>query len=149
MLTSCTNYYWAVSSHSELTMHGSLIWLRNFREPEGQLARWLEKLGEYNFTIIHRRHCNADALSRLPCKQCGQASHTVTDERDGKTTVSIRLELYRFRLTRMMIFVSYSLLIQYCSLYTPPYRRVSLLLLTWLAFNAAVQFFVYAEGSAL
>ena len=51
------------------TDHGSLIWLRNFREPEGQLARWLEKLEEYNFTIIHRRgtsHCNADALSRLP-----------------------------------------------------------------------------------
>ena len=33
--------------------HGSLTWLRNFKEPEGQLARWLEKLEEYNFTIIH------------------------------------------------------------------------------------------------
>ena len=54
------------------TDHGSLIWLRNFHEPEGQLARWLETLQEYDFEIIHRKgrlHCNADALSRIPCDQ--------------------------------------------------------------------------------
>ena len=33
--------------------HGSLTWLRNFKEPEGQLAHWLEKLDKYDFTIIH------------------------------------------------------------------------------------------------
>ena len=56
------------------TYHGSLVWLRNFKEPEGQLARWLERLEEYNFTVVHRKgsqHNNADALSRLPCRQCG------------------------------------------------------------------------------
>ena len=40
----------------------------------GQIARWLEVLAEYDFTILHRpglKHSNADALSRLPCKQCG------------------------------------------------------------------------------
>jgi len=55
------------------TDHGSLVWLQNFREPEGQLARWLEKLQEYEFTIVHRsgsHHGNADALSRRPCSQC-------------------------------------------------------------------------------
>ena len=60
------------------TDHGSLIWLRNFREPEGQLARWLERLQELDFDIVHRRgkkHTNADALSRLPCRQCGRESH--------------------------------------------------------------------------
>eukprot|EP00731_Ephydatia_muelleri_P029484 Em0021g7a len=61
------------------TDHGSLVWLRNFKEPEGQLARWLERLEEYNFTVVHRKgsqHNNADALSRLPCRQCGRDSHT-------------------------------------------------------------------------
>jgi len=54
------------------TDHGSLTWLQSFKEP-GQLARWLEKLQEYQFTIVHRqgkKHANADALSRLPCTQC-------------------------------------------------------------------------------
>ena len=60
------------------TDHGSLTWLRNFKEPEGQLARWLERLQEFDFGIEHRRgrkHTNADALSRLPCRQCGRESH--------------------------------------------------------------------------
>ena len=61
------------------TDHGSLTWLSRFKEPEGQLARWLEKLQEYDFEIIHRpgkRHQNADALSRIPCTQCGRESHS-------------------------------------------------------------------------
>ena len=60
------------------TDHGSLTWLRNFKEPEGQMARWLEQLQEFNFNIVHRqgkRHANADALSRRPCHQCGRPSH--------------------------------------------------------------------------
>ena len=64
------------------TDHGSLTWLSNFKHPEGQMARWLEKLQEYNFEIIHRRgrqHQNADSLSRLPCKQCGRDNH-LSDE---------------------------------------------------------------------
>ena len=35
------------------TDHGSLVWVRNFKEPEGQLARWLERLEEYDFSVIH------------------------------------------------------------------------------------------------
>ena len=56
------------------TDHGSLRWLFNFKSPEGQVARWLEVLGTFDFNIEHRpgpKHGNADALSRLPCKQCG------------------------------------------------------------------------------
>ena len=31
--------------------HASLQWLLQFKEPEGQIARWLEKLQQYNFTV--------------------------------------------------------------------------------------------------
>jgi len=54
------------------TDHSSLIWLRNFKEPESQLARWLEQLEEFDFQIVHRKgnlHSNADALSRFPSHQ--------------------------------------------------------------------------------
>ena len=63
------------------TDHGSLTWLANFKEPEGQLARWLERLQEFHFCIVHRpgkRHGNADSLSRRPCSQCGRDSHEET-----------------------------------------------------------------------
>ena len=56
------------------TDHNSLKWLQNFRDLEGQLAQWLEVLAECQFTVEHRpgsKHVNADALSRIPCKQCG------------------------------------------------------------------------------
>ncbi|XP_067667689.1 uncharacterized protein [Haliotis asinina] len=56
------------------TDHVSLRWLLNFKDPEGQLARWLGVLSEYDFRIEHRpgkKHGNADGMSRKPCKQCG------------------------------------------------------------------------------
>ena len=51
------------------TDHSALQWLRNFKEPVGQMARWYERLAEYDFEIVHRagkNHANADGLSRLP-----------------------------------------------------------------------------------
>ena len=56
------------------TDHGALRYLVNFKDPQGQLARWLEVLDTYDFDVQHRAgksHGNADALSRGPCKQCG------------------------------------------------------------------------------
>ena len=66
------------------TDHSSLQWLLNFREPEGQVARWIESLSEYTYEIIHRpgvRHGNADGLSRRPCKKncCSEARSTIAD----------------------------------------------------------------------
>ena len=52
------------------TDHAALKWLLSFREPEGQIARWIQQLQEYNFEVEHRpgkQHGNADALSRRPC----------------------------------------------------------------------------------
>lgn len=55
------------------TDHASLIWLKNFKNPEGILARWLSVLETYDFSIQHRPgrfHCNADGLSRRPSSYC-------------------------------------------------------------------------------
>ena len=55
------------------TDHGALRWLLNFKNPDGQLARWLETLAAYDFAIEHRpgrKHVNADILSRRPCGEC-------------------------------------------------------------------------------
>lgn len=57
------------------TDHASLVWLVNFKNPEGMLARWITKLGQYNFTIQHRvgsKHCNADSLSRKIFRKCSR-----------------------------------------------------------------------------
>ncbi|KAA3674536.1 uncharacterized protein DEA37_0005532 [Paragonimus westermani] len=48
--------------------HRSLQWLRNFRDSEGQVACWQERLQEYDFVIEYRRGSrlgNADVLSRV------------------------------------------------------------------------------------
>ena len=55
------------------TDHGSLRWLMNFKNPDGQIWRWLQVLNEYDFEIHHRpgsQHKNADGLSRRPCNEC-------------------------------------------------------------------------------
>ncbi|GBO02543.1 Retrovirus-related Pol polyprotein from transposon 297 [Araneus ventricosus] len=47
-------------------------WPRPETEPEGQIARWIQRLQEYDFEIQHRKgtsHGNADALSRRPCTE--------------------------------------------------------------------------------
>nr|XP_032813814.1 LOW QUALITY PROTEIN: uncharacterized protein LOC116944364 [Petromyzon marinus] len=51
------------------TDHYALQFLLTFKEPRGQMARWLAQLQEYNLQIEYRAgrtHANADALSRRP-----------------------------------------------------------------------------------
>nr|VZI26222.1 unnamed protein product [Spirometra erinaceieuropaei] len=51
------------------TDHQALKWLRNFKDAEGQVARWRELLEEFDFEVQYRpgeRHNNADTLSRPP-----------------------------------------------------------------------------------
>ena len=54
------------------TDHAALTYLRRTPEPVGQSARYLDKLAEYDFELVHRpgaQHQNADALSRRPCER--------------------------------------------------------------------------------
>ena len=56
------------------TDHSALQWLLRFRNPDGQIAGWLEKLQQYDLTTQHRpgkSHQNADTLSRRPCLPTG------------------------------------------------------------------------------
>ena len=51
------------------TDHNSLTWLMSFKNIEGQLARWMEELAQFDMVVVHRAgklHVNADALSRIP-----------------------------------------------------------------------------------
>ena len=55
------------------TDHASLIWLKNFRNAEGMMARWLATLDTFDFELTHRKgikHTNADALSRKVTRKC-------------------------------------------------------------------------------
>lgn len=85
-----------------ITDHGSLVWLHKFREPDGQVARWLQKLGPYVFQIVHRpgkRHGKADALSRIDnemCKQCKRDTHVNWSEEKFTHIVELR-KLYENR----------------------------------------------------
>ena len=68
------------------TDHASLTWLLSFKEPEGQVARWIEALQDYDFEVQHRAgrlQSNADALSRRPCEDCRHCERQ--EERDGAT----------------------------------------------------------------
>lgn len=65
------------------TDHGALRWLMNFKDPQGQVARWLEVMGTFDFEVQHRaglKHNNADALSRGPCRQCGLEDSVEADD---------------------------------------------------------------------
>ena len=60
------------------TDHAALRWLKTLKDPEGQLARWLGRLEQYDYSVEHRAgrsHTNADSLSRRPCEPgCGHCS---------------------------------------------------------------------------
>ena len=69
------------------TDHGALRRLLSFKNPEGQMARWLEVLGTYDLEIQHRageRHGNADALS---CRPCGTCPYCMRQEKKEETCV--------------------------------------------------------------
>ena len=73
--------------------HGSLRWLMNFKDPQGQLSRWLQVISEYDLTIVHRpgrSQRNADSLSRRPCPQCGRKEEETTNTtRTGDRSVGV------------------------------------------------------------
>lgn len=63
----------------------------SFKEPEGQIARWLEELAPFVFKVEYRpgaHHANADAMSRRPCASTGCQYCEKRDARESE----LRLE---------------------------------------------------------
>jgi hypothetical protein len=64
----------------------------SFKNLEGNTARWIQRLQEYNFTSEHRqgrKHNNADALSRRPCQEECTHCHIVEARADIKQVRAI------------------------------------------------------------
>lgn len=109
------------------TDHGSLTWLFQFKCPDGQLARLLEELSQYDFSIEHRagrQHSNAEAmswrtgdhsnecdcyqvrknLSDLPCQGCKHCQRLheqwarFEDDVDDVVQLAVRCEVSKFSL---------------------------------------------------
>ena len=67
--------------------HGSLHWLMNFKNPEGQMWRWLQVMNTFDFEIHHRpgsQHKNADGLSHRPCQGCSHCEKQESKEESLK-----------------------------------------------------------------
>jgi hypothetical protein len=76
------------------TDNAAVSWMRNLKNPTGQVARWLQEIETYHLVVTHRagsKHQNADALSRSPCKACtkqeenDQAEESDDDSADQPT----------------------------------------------------------------
>jgi len=75
------------------TNHSSLRWLMSFKEPQGQVARWLERLQEYDYEVQHRpgkQHNNADGLSRRPRRNHGECPSCLPPAKSEVATVTSR-----------------------------------------------------------
>lgn len=79
------------------TDHQSLKWLL-FKNLEGQLARWIEKIQQYNFEILYQKRTmnrNADGLSRRPCSEdfCNYCLRVELKEASSKAGIIRRIVL--------------------------------------------------------
>ena len=80
------------------TDHSALQWIYSMKEPEGQLARWLEQLQEYDFEVVHRKGCNhlnADALSRV-------RGPTENDSAGAFAVVPVKSNLQKFSSVQLL-----------------------------------------------
>ena len=103
--------------------HASLTWLRNFRDPPGQLARWLEQLAEFDLQPVYRKgsaHQNADALSRIPwqcsqtndkpphCNSCPEATESESNSKEVGPSATFTFKNRCYTLAEPMMFRRWS-----------------------------------------
>ena len=102
IVLSLAHFHVYLYGHKRFTVrtdHSSLRWLLNFKDLEGQLARWLERLQLYDFEIVYRAGTKipaSDALSRRPCSEDNcrhcqrvESSACAVSSRDESATGSV------------------------------------------------------------
>lgn len=65
-------YLYGPTQFTIVTDHRPLKWILQLKDASSRLTRWALSLAEYNFSIVHRPgrlHGNADALSRMYCRE--------------------------------------------------------------------------------
>lgn len=75
------------------TDNSAISWMKNLKNPTGQTARWLQEIETYDFTVTDRagrKHSNADAMSRRPCRSCErQELRNLQSDSEDETTQQI------------------------------------------------------------
>ena len=77
------------------TDHRSLTWLQTTKDPRGRYARWLEEIGEYEFTVEYRRgdlNAHADAVSCAHISAVPSEMPTLFQTRSDEDMLKAQLE---------------------------------------------------------
>ena len=83
-------YYLLGQKFLIVTDHRAITWLYCFKEPDQLSARWIEKLGQFDFEVKHeagKKIPHADCLSRVSqtqdqVKDCDQVNQINTEEKN-------------------------------------------------------------------
>ena len=85
------------------TDHAALVWLRSFKNLRGRLARWIEQLEFYKFTVQHVPASSiphVDALSRMPNRPCDPTcTHCTRIEQREKLLTASNINISWTRVT--------------------------------------------------
>ncbi|CAB0031471.1 unnamed protein product [Trichogramma brassicae] len=76
-----------------VTDHKPLLWLHNLKSPTSRLARWRERLHDFDYEMIHkpgRKNANADALSRNPVTSSAPYSNDDVEHEIGRVFFILR-----------------------------------------------------------
>ena len=79
------NHYLLGRKFQFVTDHRALQWLHNFKDPDDQTARWLEKVAAFEYEIVYRKGKSiglTDVMSSIPSQD------TTTDRAHAPTRVA-------------------------------------------------------------